>query len=144
MWTHTLSTHTHTHTHPFLPHTPTHHTHRCSCNTGATEGVDDAGGYGEAKRILGQHHASLDRGDATLPHHPGFVGEHTTIYQSVYNKVSSLEILLYSNVFSLLLVANWWQYSRTSHNGPSEKRTTSLQRTKAVLRIEITIVLIHK
>ena len=35
-------------------------------------------------------------------------------------------------------------YSRTSHNGPSEKRTTSLQRTKVVLRIEITIVLIHK
>ena len=35
-------------------------------------------------------------------------------------------------------------YSRTSHNGPSEKRTTSLQRTTAVLQIEITIVPIHK
>ena len=35
-------------------------------------------------------------------------------------------------------------YSRTSHNGPSEKRTTSLQRTNAVFRIEITIVLVHK
>ena len=35
-------------------------------------------------------------------------------------------------------------YSRTSHNGPSEKRTTSLQWTNAVLRIEITIVPIHK
>ena len=35
-------------------------------------------------------------------------------------------------------------YSRTSHNGPSKKRTTSLQWTNAVLWIEITIVLIHK
>ena len=34
-------------------------------------------------------------------------------------------------------------YSPTSHNGPSEKRTTSLQRTPAVLRIDITIVFIH-
>ena len=35
-------------------------------------------------------------------------------------------------------------YSRTSDNGPSEKRTTSLQRTHSVLRIEITIVVILK
>ena len=35
-------------------------------------------------------------------------------------------------------------YSRTSHNGPSDKWTTSLQRTNTVLQIEITIVLIHK
>ena len=34
-------------------------------------------------------------------------------------------------------------YSRTSHNGPSEKRTTSLQRTKSVARIEIPISIIH-
>ena len=31
----------------------------------------------------------------------------------------------------------------SSHNGPSEKRTTSLQGTNAMLRIEITIVPIH-
>ena len=36
------------------------------------------------------------------------------------------------------------KYSRTSHNGPSEKRTTSLQWTNTVLQIQITIVLIHK
>ena len=35
-------------------------------------------------------------------------------------------------------------YSRTSDNGPSEKRTTSLQRTLSVLRIEITILVILK
>ena len=35
-------------------------------------------------------------------------------------------------------------YSRTSDNGPSEKRTSSLQRTHSVLRIEITIVVILK
>ena len=48
--------------------------------------------------------------------------------------------------------ANWLYYtsttppicSRTSVNGPSEKRTTSLQRTQSVLRIEITIVVILK
>ena len=31
-----------------------------------------------------------------------------------------------------------YEYSRTSHNGPSEKRTTSLQQTNTVLLIEIT------
>ena len=35
-------------------------------------------------------------------------------------------------------------YSRASDNGPSEKRTTSLQRTSSVLRIEISIVVILK
>ena len=35
-------------------------------------------------------------------------------------------------------------YSQTSDNGPSKKRTTSLQRTHSVLRIEITIVVILK
>ena len=35
-------------------------------------------------------------------------------------------------------------YSRTSDNGPSEKRTTSLQQTHSVLRIEITIVITLK
>ena len=34
-------------------------------------------------------------------------------------------------------------YSGTSHNGPSEKRTPTLQRTLAVLRIETTIAVIH-
>ena len=34
-------------------------------------------------------------------------------------------------------------YSRTSHNGPSEKRTTSLQRTLPMIRIEITLDVIH-
>ena len=37
-----------------------------------------------------------------------------------------------------------YNYSRTSVNRPSEKRTTSLQRTQSVLRIEITIVVILK
>ena len=36
------------------------------------------------------------------------------------------------------------RYSRASDNGPSEKRTTSLQRTSSVLRIEISIVVILK
>ena len=35
-------------------------------------------------------------------------------------------------------------YSRTSDNGPSEKRTTSLQRTHSLLRNEITIVIVLK
>ena len=45
---------------------------------------------------------------------------------------------------------NKWQkfhksnYSRTSDNGPSEKRTTSLQRTHSLLRNEITIVIVLK
>ena len=34
-------------------------------------------------------------------------------------------------------------YSRASDNGPSEKRTTSLQRTSAVLPIEFSIVIVH-
>ena len=34
-------------------------------------------------------------------------------------------------------------YSGTSHNGPSEKRTPTLQRTLAVFRIETTIAVIH-
>ena len=34
-------------------------------------------------------------------------------------------------------------YSGTSHNGPSERRTTSVQRTKSVARIEITTAIIH-
>ena len=38
----------------------------------------------------------------------------------------------------------FYSYSRTSDNGPYEKRTTSLQRTYSVLRIEITIVVILK
>jgi len=48
-----------------------------------------------------------------------------------------------------LSLSQWWKwenlrYSRTSDNGPSEKRTSSLQRTHSVLRIEITIVVILK
>ena len=35
-------------------------------------------------------------------------------------------------------------YSRTSDNGPSEKRTTSLPRTHSLLRNEITIVIVLK
>ena len=35
-------------------------------------------------------------------------------------------------------------YSRTSDNGPSEKRTTSLQRTHSLLRNETTIVIVLK
>ena len=35
------------------------------------------------------------------------------------------------------------KYSGTSHNGPSERRTHTLQRTLAVLRIENTIAAIH-
>ena len=35
------------------------------------------------------------------------------------------------------------EYSRASNNGPSEKRTTSLQRTSAVLPIEFSIVIVH-
>ena len=35
------------------------------------------------------------------------------------------------------------KYSGTSHNGPSERRTTSAQRTKSVARIEITTAIIH-
>ena len=37
-----------------------------------------------------------------------------------------------------------YDYSGTSHNGPSEKRTLTLQRTRAVSRIENTIAVIHK
>ena len=47
-------------------------------------------------------------------------------------------------LLSTVPTADVGRYSRTSHNGPSEKRTTSLQQTNAVLRIKITIVLIHK
>ena len=92
--THTLPPpihHPHTCTHsintPSSHHTLTHHTHRCSCDKGSTEGIHDAGGYGEAEGIPGQHHASLDRRDATLPHHPGLVGEHTIVY--MYQSVTS-------------------------------------------------------
>ena len=86
--------HPHTHTpnkHPFLPpYTHTSHTHRCSCDKGSTEGVHDAGGYGETEGIPSQHHASLDRRDATLPRHPGLVGEHIIVYMYLYQSVTSL------------------------------------------------------
>ena len=36
-----------------------------------------------------------------------------------------------------------YNYSRASDNGPSEKRTTSLQWTSAVLPIEFSIVIVH-
>ena len=35
------------------------------------------------------------------------------------------------------------QYSRTSHNGPSEKRTTSVERTKENDRLKNTVQLMH-
>ena len=63
-------------------------------------------------------------------------------------------VLLLSNLFSINNIAaivniimNLWkpicQYSRASDNGPSEKRTTSLQQTSAVLPIEFSIVIVH-
>ena len=50
--------------------------------------------------------------------------------------------------FSLLCRLEWDQskcllYSRASNNGPSKKRTASLQRTSAVLPIEFSIVIIE-
>ena len=92
--------HTHTHT-PTTHPPPTQHTHtlnkcpfpppyRCSCNKGSTKGVHNAGGYGETEGIPGQHHASLDRRDATLPRHPGLVSEHTIVYIYMYLSVTSL------------------------------------------------------
>ena len=82
---------THTHMHTLNTHTiHSHITHRCSCDKGSTEGVHNAGGYGETEGIPGQHHASLDRRDATLPRHHGLVGEHTIIYMYLYQSVTSL------------------------------------------------------
>ena len=52
------------------------------------------------------------------------------------------------NAFSSFLNVHFCRrnyiYSRTSDNGPSEKRTTSLQRTHSLLRNEITIVIVLK
>ena len=82
---------THTHMHTLNTHTiHSHITHRCSCDKGSTEGVHDAGGYGETEGIPGQHHASLDRRDATLPRHPGLVGEHIIVCMYLYQSVTSL------------------------------------------------------
>ena len=48
--------------------------------------------------------------------------------------------------YGTLMKWHMWRhckYSRASDNGPSEKRTTSLQRTSAVLPIEFSIVIVH-
>ena len=46
-------------------------------------------------------------------------------------------------VLGILLVSHLHMYGRASDNGPSEQRTTSLQRTSAVLPIEFSIVIVH-
>ena len=46
------------------------------------------------------------------------------------------------NVTVFVEAASRYMYSRTSDNGPSEKRTTALQQTSVVLRIVFSIVVI--
>ena len=69
----------------------------------------------------------------------------------VVNKLNSLleHKTLFDNkvtypLFPLTPSIYVYMYSRASDNGPSEKRTTSLQRTSSVLRIKISIVVILK
>ena len=63
---------------------------------------------------------------------------------AVFMKCQSSKSLMCEYFINTCWGGGWRMYSRTSHNRHSDKRTTSLQRTNEVLRIEIAIVLIHK
>ena len=52
-------------------------------------------------------------------------------------------LLLFSLIIFVQLLFEGGVYSKTSNNGPSEKRTTSVQRTAHLPPIDFTIELIH-
>ena len=62
------------------------------------------------------------------------------IYAREMAKTGIIINIIYTNA---VLGTSFSGYSRASDNGPSEKRTTSLQRTSAVLPIDFSIVIVH-
>ena len=66
------------------------------------------------------------------------------MYSIILNLIIHMEKIILKNArFSGKGRQSLHIYSRASDNGPSEKRTTSLQRTSAVLPIEFSIVIVH-
>ena len=65
------------------------------------------------------------------------------VYVCVWVCVCGCVCVCVYSVYEISFLSLLW-YSRTSDNGPSEKRTTSLQRTHSLLRTEITIVIVLK